>query len=323
MVSCSSNKEPQYPNDPSDPWNKWHRPVVEPVFSVFDGNNHDAIIFMDDTAEYRYHLIVSARGCSKGRPKDLESTYLWRTKQFSWSSFDWELVSDHYNIGCQYEYDDGLKVKDKYYIYEEGIVYTYQGNLEDANGNWVAEGSFPKEICDDVGAYYENGLFHLFGEYGKYPYGTDGLRLAHLTSPTGLGDWTLLDTAAADPNKNGEVFYGVGDATITKIDDYYYLFSDIESRGVPYKIMTWRSESLDQRFEMVGIAMEARTGLMVNWDNERVQDGDIVYAPELERYVMVCNMRDTDGKPGGYFPTLKGFTRVLGFFYSDSTLAKN
>lgn len=35
---------------------------------------------------------------------ETSAAYLWRAKTFSWSSEDWELVSDDYQIGGCYEY---------------------------------------------------------------------------------------------------------------------------------------------------------------------------------------------------------------------------
>jgi hypothetical protein len=295
---------------------KWERPVDNPVFTASYGNNHDAVLFVDHTLEYPYHMIVSGWGCGNQRPGNKELAYLWRTKNFSWSGFDWELVSSHYEIGCQYEYDDGVKVNGKYYLYENGIVYTFEGPLEKAAGKWKKEGTFPKNICDDVGVFYENGVFHLFGEYGNFAFGPDGTSLSHLISKTGLGDWKLIDTAAVNPNPKGSSTFGVGDPTIVKIKNDYFIYCDMESDGSPYKIITWKSESLNDKFEYLGVAATARLNETDDWDNYRVQDPDVIYVPELQRYVMVCNMQDRDGNPGGYFPTLKGMTRVIGFFFS-------
>ena len=58
-----------------------------------------------------------------------------------------------------------------------------------------------------------------------------------------------------------------------------------------------------------------------DWDNHRVQDADIAYIPELGRFIMVCNMMDTDGNnPDKVAPFLKNnTTRVVGTFYSKAT----
>lgn len=294
--------------DPDSRWLKWERPADNPVFTTEMGNNHDSILFVESGAEYPYHLIISHT------PK---AAHLWRAKSFSWNSADWELVSDDYQIGRHYEYDDGVKVGDTYYIYEEGKVYTYTGKLEDASGNWEASGSFPVKECDDIGVYYEDGLFHIFGEHGNFPHGPDGTSLAHFTSPTGLGDWTLVNAKAVDPNPDGGNTYGVGDATIARIDGLYYLFCDVESKGVPYRVIAWRSKSLMEAFDYLGVAFAPRSNEVDDWDNHRVQDADIAYIPEMKRFVMTCNMMDTDGNPGGDFPTMKpGNSRVIGTFYS-------
>ena len=101
---------------PEDPWVGWHRPVDTNAFITTKGNNHDSVLFVEPELEYPYHLIISHT------PK---AAHLWRTKKFSWNSADWELVSDQYKIGNFYEYDDGVKVGDTYYIYECGKVFTF------------------------------------------------------------------------------------------------------------------------------------------------------------------------------------------------------
>jgi len=294
--------------DPLD----WKRPVDNPVFTTTFGNNHDSVLFVDPDLEYPYHLIISHTA---------EAAHLWRAKKFSWSSDDWELVSDQYKIGKHYEYDDGVKVDGTYYLYEEGIVYTYSGPLEQASGKWEAAGTFPHKQCDDIGIYVEDGVFHMFGEHGDFPHGPDGTSLAHFTSTTGLGDWKLVNAKAVDPNPDGGHKYGVGDATIAKIEGHYYIFCDRESKGSPYKVVAWRSKNINTPFEYVGKAITPRSDEVDDWDNHRIQDPDIAYIPELGRYVITANMRDHDGNPGGHFPTLKGKqTRVIGVFYSNKLL---
>lgn len=297
-------------------WGNWYRPLDNPAFTINHGNNHDPMIFVDSTLEYPYHLIISGWGCTSEN-NNKPQTYLWRSKSFSLSSDDWELVSDDYKISCYYEHDDGIKVGNKYYVYEEGEVFTYEGPLEEASGKWKSEGTFPKHLGDDVGVFYEDGVFHLFGEYGFYP-GNDGTSLSHLTSKTGLGDWILEDSLAVNPNPDGGKTFGVGDPTIIKKGQEYYLYCDIESEEMSYRVMAWKSSSLYERFEELGVAIGPRENETDDWDNNRVQDGDVVYIPEISKYVMVCNMKDTDGNPGGHFPRLKNkVTRVVGFFYAD------
>jgi len=299
--------EPQPEAEPPT-WLQWHRPVDNPVFTAATGNNHDSILFIDHELEYPSHLIISHTP---------QSADLWRAKKFSWSSDDWELVDGEYKIGPHYEYDDGVKVGDTYYIYEGGVVYTFTGPLEKASGKWQRAGKFPAKKCDDIGVYYEDGVFHIFGEYGNFPHGPDGTSLSHFTSTTGLGDWKLVNTKAVDPNPDGGHRYGVGDPTIAKIDGWYYLWCDRESKGSPYKVIAWRSKRLDAPFTYLGKAIVPRSDQTDDWDNYRIQDADIGYAPELSRYVMTCNMKDHDGNPGGNFPTLgKNQTRVIGVFYS-------
>lgn len=293
----------------------WVRPVDNPVFTADFGNNHDAVLFVEPELEYPYHLIVSHTA---------EAAQLWRAKRFSWRSDGWELVEARYRLGAFYEYDDGVKVDGTYYVYENGVVFTYRGPLESSSGRWKKAGRFPKKLCDDVGVFYEDGLFHLFGEHGDFPHGPDGTSLAHFTSPTGLGQWTLIDAKAVDPNPGGGGRYGVGDATIAKIDGVYYLFCDRESEASPYKVVAWRTEDLNQPFEYLGKALLPRRDETDDWDNHRIQDAEIAYAPELGGYVMVCNMMDKDGDPGpgDGFPTLKGrHTRVIGVFYHRQIVA--
>ncbi len=307
VTSISLSHGGEAPKTP-DPWTEWYRPVDNPVFVTTKGNNHDSILFVEPDLEYPCHLIISHT------PK---AAHLWRTKTFSWNSADWELVSDRYRIGNHYEYDDGVKVDGTYYVYEAGRVYTHRGPLEEAGGNWQVAGSFPRKQCDDVGVYYEDGVFHLFGEHGHFPHGPDGTSLAHFTSPTGVGDWTLVNAKAVDPNPDGGHTYGVGDPTIARIEGHYYIFCDRESKGSPYKVIAWRAKNIDDTFTYLGKALTPRSDEVDDWDNYRIQDPDIGYIPELKRYVMTCNMKDHDGNPGGRFPTLKGKqTRVIGVFYS-------
>ena len=291
--------------DPLD----WKRPVDNPVFTTTHGNNHDSVLFVDPELEYPYHLIISHTP---------EAAHLWRTKTFSWSSADWEPVSDQYVIGKHYEYDDGVKVDGTYYLYEEGIVFTFSGPLEEASGKWKAAGTFPHKECNDIGIYVEDGVFHMFGEHGHFPHGPDGTSLAHFTSATGLGDWKLVNAKAVDPNPDGGYTYGVGDATIAKINGTYYIFCDQESKGSPYKVVAWKSKDINKPFEYVGNAITPRSDEGDDWDNHRIQDPDIAFAFELGGYVMTCNMMDRDGNPGGNFPTLRGnSTRVIGVFYHN------
>lgn len=291
-----------------DPLLDWHRPVDANVFTSVKGNNHDSILFHEPETEYPYKLIISHTP---------DAAHLWRAKVFSWSSEDWELVSDRFKIGKHYEYDDGVKVDGVYYIFESGQVFTYSGQLEESNGKWMLSGAFPQKECDDLGVFYEDGMFHIFGEYGDFPHGPDGTSLAHFTSETGLGDWKLVNPKAVDPNPDGGHAYGVGDPTIEKIGDHYYIFCDRESVGSPYKVTAWRSASLYEPFDYIGKAITPRSDEVDDWDNYRIQDPDILYVPELGRYVMSCNMMDKDGNPGGQFPSVKGGgTRVIGLFYS-------
>lgn len=293
-------------------WAQWYRPTDQPVFTTGFGNNHDSVLFIDHELDHPYHLIVSHTP---------EAAHLWRTKTFSWNSADWELVSDQYKIADFYEYDDGVKVDGTYYIYEGGKVFTFSGPLEEASGQWKQAGTFPIEQCDDVGVYYEDGVFHLFGEYGEFPHGPDGSSLSHFTSSTGIGDWTLVNTKAVDPNPDGGHTYGVGDPTIAKIEGTYYIFCDRESQGYPYRVTGWRADSLEESFAYLGEVLKPRANEVDDWDNYRIQDADIGYIPELGRYVMTCNMKDHDGNPDGDFPTLpENQSRVIGVFYSTKTV---
>jgi len=290
----------------------WNRPVDNPVFTSEYGNNHDNVLFVEPESEYPYYLVISHTP---------EYAQLWRTKTFSWTSSDWELVEGEYKIGNYYEYDDGVKVGDTYYIFEEGDVFTFTGDLAESSGQWKKTGTFPRNTCDDIGVFYEEGVFHIFGEFGDFPHGADGTSLSHYTSKTGLGDWELVNSKAVDPNPDGGHTYGVGDATLAKIDGTYYLFCDEESEHSPYKVIAWRSNDLNQPFERIGVAIKPRSDEVDDWDNHRIQDGELEYIPDLGGYVMICNMMDIDGNPGGHFPTLKEQqSRVIGVFMHEQVL---
>src|SRR5690606_11774253 len=112
-----------------------------------------------------------------------------------------------------------------------------------------------------------------------------------------------------------------------KIDGTYYLYCDRETEDLPYRITAWKSKDINQPFEFIGLAIEPRSDRESDWDNHRIQDGDIGYVEELSKYVMFCNMKDIDGKPGPpqdkLFESnhLKGNeTRVIGVFYSEETV---
>ena len=61
----------------------------------------------------------------------------------------------------------------------------------------------------------------------------------------------------------------------------------------------WRSKDLNRPFEYLGEAITPRSDEVDDWDNYRIQDADIAFIPELNRYAMTCNMMDKDGNPGG------------------------
>lgn len=308
LTALFSHAQPES-TDPQSKWLKWKRPVDNPVFATTMGNNHDSILFVEPELEYPYHLIISHT------PK---AAHLWRAKKFSWNSANWELVDRNYKIADHYEYDDGVKVGDTYYIFEAGKVYTFRGPLEEASGKWEVAGHFPSKDCDDMGVWHEDGKFHIFGEYGSFKHGPDGTSLAHFVSETGLGDWKLVNAKAVDANPDGGERFGVGDATIIKVDGMYYLFCDLEQKGVPYRVTAWQSRDINESFKYLGVAVAPRSKETDDWDNHRIQDADIAYIPELKRFVMTCNMMDIDGNPGGNFPTLKkNQSRVIGTFYAD------
>lgn len=293
----------------------WYRPIDQPIFTDEYGNNHDPILFYDETMEYPYYLIIS---------HEKTAAHLWRAKEWSVQGKDWELVSDQYQIGGHYEYDDGLKIDGMYYLYEAGKVYTFTGALEDGSGQWEESGSFPVEECDDIGVYYEDGVFHIFGEFGYFPHGPDGSSLSHFQSTTGLGDWKLVDSLAVNPNPDGGQEIGVGDATIVKVDSTYYLYCDQETEDLPYRIAAWKTNDLQKSFEFLKVVIEPRSEDVEDWDNYRIQDGDVEFIPEIGKYVMMVNMKDHDGQPG--YPQGKerksshlkdGQTRVVGMFYAD------
>jgi hypothetical protein len=303
-------------------WLSWYRPVDQPVFTTQHGNNHDAIFFYEPESVYKYKLIIS---------NEASGGDFWRAKNWSIDSADWELVNDDYDIAGKYEYDDGVKVNGKYYIYEGGRVYTTTSGLDPADGNWNNEGSWSGLGLDDVGVHYEDGWFHLFGEYNGV-HGSvipnDGSTIAHYKSQTGLGNWQLVSHTAADPNAGLTTpQYGVGDATIAKIGNEYWMYLDREEAGVPYRITAWKSDSLDNDFQYVGIAAAPRSGETDDWDNHRVQDAEVEFIPELNRYVMFANMMDIDGDPGyepgfNYGNTILSSpqTRVVGIFYSQEAV---
>lgn len=306
LWSCSENEQ--------QTWGYWQRSSDHPEFITTLGNNHDAILLVEEGKEYPYHMIVSGWDCKK-LDSDSPKTFLWRAKSFGFTSESWELVDSSFAIDCQYEYDDAVVVNDTYYVYENGLVYTFSGNIDTSSTHWKQDGTFPYESCDDIGIYYEDGLFHIFGEYGSYEHSPhDGTSLSHYVSSTGVGDWQLIDNYAVT---TGQGNVGVGDATIIKVEQTYYLFCDVETENAPYRIAAWKSSNINSQFEYLGIVISPREDRTQDWDNHRIQDGDIQYIPEIGKYVMVVNMMDRDGNPGGHFPYCKNYTRVIGFFETE------
>lgn len=291
---------------------QWINPpgVGNPVFTSNHGNNHDPILFVDTDQEYPYHLLISHE---KG------GAHLWKTKSYSWTHSHWQLVSNKYVIDPRrYEFDDGIKVKNTYYVYEGGIVYTYSGSLSKGNGKWEKGGHFPDYQCNDLGVYHENGVFHIFGEYGGGAKTTNGTSISHFTSETGLGQWNLQDTKVINPDRIGRKKAIVGDPTITKINNQYYIYLDQKRPGNPYSITGWVSSELSGPFEFIGEIIEPRIEESDDWYNYRVQDPEIKYIPYLSKFVLLFNMMDRDGIPGGHFPSLKNKnTRVIGTVYSS------
>ena len=300
---------------------QWYRPVDQPVFTATHGNNHDAIFFYEPDSVYKYKLIIS---------HEQSGADFWRAKNWSIDSSDWEMVNDDYDIANEYEFDDGVKIGSKYYIYENQKVYTTTTGLDAADGNWVSEGTFPNEI-DDVGVWYEDGWFHLFGESNAVhgaisglPY--DGSAIAHYKSQTGLGNWQLVSHTAANPDDGlATPQFGVGDASIAKINGEYWMYLDREEDGVPYRVTAWKSDSLANEFQYVGVAVAPREGATDDWDNYRIQDNEVEFIPEINRYVMFANMMDRDGIPdkgplfaNGGTGLNPGDSRVIGIFYSDA-----
>ena len=83
---------------------------------------------------------------------------------------------------------------------------------------------------------------------------------------------------------------------------------DCDGRVIEFARQAWKA--LVQRRDQID-----------DWDNYRIQDPEIGFIADQSRFVMTCNMMDMDGNPGGDFPGLPGFTRVIGVFFSDYTLA--
>ena len=303
-------------------WSKWIRATDQDgaeysnhVFFDNGENNHDPILFYDASLEYPYQLIIS---------HEPSHAYHWQSKTFSpKAELGWELSAERYYLAMVYEFDDGVKVDGVHYVFKNGIIYSYSGSLEEANGSWLVAGTWPyydgngNKLSHDVGVFYEDNLFHIFGEYGDFPHGPDGISLSHYVSsgPADDWDWELVTNKAVDPNPDGSNTYGVGDATIIKIKDEYYLFSDIESLNVPYRVITWRTKNIFEPFEYVGLAVAPRTNDANNPDFYRVQDCDIIFAPEEGRYVMMCNvLQDSNNRRG---------TRRIGVYYSSNFDCEN
>ena len=309
-MACDTKSQDSYELPETTSATRWKRPTADPVFDVSRGNNHDAILFCEEESEYPYYLFIS---------HEREHAYLWRAKEWSCSSEGWELVSENYQIGGFYGYDDGVKVGNTYYVYESGTVFTFTGDLAESSGKWNRAGKWPTSLCEDVGVYYDGSVFHLFGEHGDFPGRPNGTELSHLVSDNGKDGWRLLDRCALTPNRDGGRKYGVGDPSIIRANGLYHLFCDLETRDTPYRIIEWTAQSLDGPWEYRGVAVAPRDGEQ-HWDNHRVQDPEVAFIAEMDRFVLLCNAKDIDGIPGGDFDSTHlrpGETRVIQVLYAD------
>ena len=55
----------------------------------------------------------------------------------------WELSEARYYLAMEYEFDDGVNVDGVHYVFENGVIYSYSGSLEEANGRWLMSGTWP------------------------------------------------------------------------------------------------------------------------------------------------------------------------------------
>ena len=80
-----------------------------------------------------------------------------------------------------------MKVIGTSYVYAEGIVYTFQGDLAQSSAQSKASGKFISKKCGDLSISHEDEIFHIFREHGHFPYDADYTDLTPFTSRTGLG----------------------------------------------------------------------------------------------------------------------------------------
>ena len=323
---------------------EWYRPVDQSIFSSNHQNRHDCAVLVNSSWEYPYYIVIST---------DHSEEYfeVWKTQTWNYSSSEWTLVNANYNIFDNsapydepYELDDIIQKDGIYYAYEDSEVWSYDGGinglLDGGDGAWSQVGTFPgtPRVCADIGVWYDDpadggdGLVHIFGEHGTFnhPATTDGSELSHYTSKTGYDNWVLVDDNAVEPNPgvpDGAGTYGVGDATITKINNRYYLACDRESVGHPYNITMWYSDDINGSFTYIGQPITCRWQYTDDWDNYRVQDGDFVEFHDGSGYAMMMNWKDTDGTPyawadsrqiGSFISTFSGITDAPQFLEINS-----
>lgn len=223
-------------------------------------NNHDAIFLQDGE---KYYLIVSGEKIER----------LYRSDDMK----NWVLVNSNYSVAGTYELDDGITVRGRHYIFEDGTIYRLEGSITE--GDWQPWGEAP---ADDVGAFFDGRTVHLFGEAGQYAGGYDGSRIAYWTS-NDLKDWQLVSPSITEIERLHDGPYGVGDPSLVKRDKWF-LTTDIESRGVPYRVALWSAKKLGDRFKFEGILAKANGAY-------RVQDAEFAGAK------MFANWMDTEEGP--------------------------
>ena len=275
--------------------------VERPIADQF-GNNHDAVYLPGREGDnWRHYLIISGVG-GIGQ--------LYGSQRLTADASGWTLLDDDYSVAPRYELDDGLLIDGTYYIFEGRKIYAFSGELESSSNAWVEAGSVPAYV-DDIGVYYDGETVHAYGEYGRFAHGHDGVSIAYLTTDKTFSQWQLINTSIANPNTLPGADWGVGDPTLLVHDDRVLMVTDIEAKGIPYRMALWESEGFDRNFDFAGILAAPREGT-ADYNNHRVQDGE--FAIESDGSVFLfANWMDKDGNPGKSLPKFSAeWTRLVG-----------
>jgi len=276
--------------------------VEKPIADQF-GNNHDPV-YLPGNGEgaFEHYLVI-------GHEEGIQ--HLYGSNSLGPNGSDWTLITDDLFVSEYHELDDGLLIDGVYYIFKDGKIFTYSGDIAKSSRQWQITGSTPNYLRD-IGVYRDGDTIHIYGEYGDFEFGYDGLSLGYIKTDTSFADFELVSTKIIDPNTKLGGQWGIGDPTIFVSETKVYVAADLEGKDIPYRVSLWESSSFEKPFSFAGILAQADPPSAKSYKNHRVQDAEFVPAGE-GTILMFANWRDEDGDPGKALPKFsEDWTRVVG-----------